>query len=318
MRILFIYKEYKDRRKLYGKMMENLGHKVTYLFIPHKTKRDQIRIKHIKKYKPDMIWLLTPFYISRKCISKETMEYIKSKRIPISLYGAWDGNTPYTEWTEKVWSKIDYIFMHHKAAASWLQKNNMNAYYIPLGFYPHQYSRNRKAKSIDVSFMGNCMGQVPVERDLRVRYLKGLSEYNLRVYGSAFKKRLTGVPIFDYKGHDKQSEIYSKTKINLDFPFANSNHPFYYGTYALKNRLFEIPATGNFLLTVRAPEFLELFGEDTIGYYDNNLESLKESVDKYLKDTSTRKDMAARAHKLVHQKYTYQHAFNKMFKVIES
>jgi glycosyltransferase involved in cell wall biosynthesis len=318
MRILYIYKEYKNRRKMYGEMMKNLGHSVTYLNVPHKTKKNQVGVEEIKRAKPDLVWLYTPFFLSYKCINKEAMEYIKAKKIPVALYGCWDGNVPYTDQVNKVWSKIDYIFMVHKESAEWMGENGMNAHYIPLGFYPSQYPKISRVKTIDVSFMGNCMGKVPKEKDKRSIYLKGLKDYNIKVYGKAFRKRLNGVPIFDYRGHEEQVNIYSKTKINLDFPFVNSNHPFYYGKYSLKNRLFEIPATGNFLLTVRSPEFLEIFGEDMVGYYDDNLESLRENIDKYLKDKKLRRDMTARACKHVRQKYTYQHAFNKMFRIIES
>ena len=88
--------------------------------------------------------------------------------------------------------------------------------------------------------------------------------------------------------------------------------------YHLKNRFFEIPATGNFLLTVRCPEFLDIFGEDTVGYYDDNIESLKENVKKYLRDKDLRVKMAKRAYKIVHQKHMYLHRFQEMFKIIES
>ena len=53
MRILYIYNEYGERRKLYGKIMEKLGHKVSYFCIRNKLKKNQVNIKHIKNAKPD-------------------------------------------------------------------------------------------------------------------------------------------------------------------------------------------------------------------------------------------------------------------------
>jgi spore maturation protein CgeB len=318
MRILFIYKEYKDRRKLYGKMMENLGHHVTYLFVPHKTNSNQISINDIKKSKPDLIWLLNPFYIAYKGISNDTMGYIKSKNIPIAMYGTFNVRTPYMDWVDSVWKKIDFLFAHSSQMVDDLKSVGINSYYMPLGFYPSQYSKKISSKTIDVSFMGNAMGCVPVEEDKRVIYLNSLKYHNIKVYGKSLRKRLEGICVEDYKGHKKQREIYAKTKINLDFPFVNSVDPFYSDRYHVKNRLFEVPATCNFLLTVRNQEFLDMFGDDTIGYYDDNVESLRSSVDKYLKDKKMRKEMAYRAYKLVHQKYTYQHMFNRMFGIIDS
>ena len=318
MRILYIYKEYKDRRKLYGKMMENLGHKVDYLFIEHKTKSNQIHIDHIKRYKPDLIWLLNPFYISCKGINSDTMNFIKSKKIPIAMACTFDTRYPYMEWVDKVWRKIDFLFVHYKQMAEDLRALDINAHYMPLGFYPSQYSKKRSVKDIDVSFMGNAITCLPKEQDKRCIYLESLKDFNIRIYGKSFIKRLKDINVEEYNGHQKQRQVYARTKVNLSLPFINSPHPFYFDKYHQKNRLYEIPATGNFLLTVRNQEFLDLFGEDTIGFYDDNIESLRENVSRYIKDKTTREEMAKRAYKLVHQKYTYQHAFNKMFKIIES
>ena len=81
-------------------------------------------------------------------------------------------------------------------------------------------------------------------------------------------------------------------------------------------RFFEIPATCNFLLTARHSDFLEIFDEDTVGYYDDNIESLKENINKYLKDEKLRKKMTKKAYKIVHERHTYLHRFKKMFKII--
>ena len=114
----------------------------------------------------------------------------------------------------------------------------------------------------------------------------------------------------------EQRDVYSKSKINLDLPFVNYRHPFYEGQCHFKNRFFEIPATRNFLLALRTPEALEIFPEDTVGYYDDSIGSLKENVHRYLKDKKARKKMAEKAYRLVHDKYTYLHMFKKMFKII--
>ena len=86
MRILYIYRDYKGRRKLYGKMMERCGNKVDYLLILEKKVKNQVKISHIKKYKPDIVWLYTPFYLSHKVVADETVAYLKRKKIPIAIY----------------------------------------------------------------------------------------------------------------------------------------------------------------------------------------------------------------------------------------
>ncbi len=317
MKILYIYRDYKGRRKKYGKMMEICGHKVKYLRILEKKIKNQVHIKDIKKHNPDIVWIYTPYYVSRKVISDETIQYIKSKKIPIAMYATIDPEVPYTEMMN-TWKKIDFLFVQQMLLCNFLRKNNLNAHYIPLGFYPDQYYKTINKKEYDITFMGSSQNFVPLEKDRRSIFMQSLSnsQYNIVVFGHTFRDRLRDMVVKDFSGHDIQRIIFSKSKINLDLPFINYRHSFYKKQFHLKNRSFEIPSTMNFLLTLKCDEFLNIFGEDTIGYYDNNIESFKESIDKYLKDKSLRIKMAKKSYKLVHEKHTYLHRFKKMFKII--
>ena len=165
--------------------------------------------------------------------------------------------------------------------------------------------------------MGNALTYLPLEKHYRSLYLQSLSNFNIKVFGEAFKKRLKNIFVQDYRGHDIQRIVYGQSKINIDIPFVNYKHSFYKNKTHWKNRSFEIPATGNFLLTLKCSEFLDIFGEDSVGYYDNNIESLKENVKKYLKDKKLRENMAKKAYKIVHNGHTYLHRFKKMFKILK-
>ena len=298
--------------------MERCGHDVKYLQILEKKVSNQVKIKHIKKYNPDMVWIYTPYYISRKVISDETIDYIKSKKIPIAMYSTVDPEHSYKD-QMNVWNKIDFLFLHYKPMYEYLKKKDLNAFYSPLGFYPDQYYKTISAnKTYDISFMGTAFRHVMAGDDKRTNYLQSLKKYKLGVYGESFKDKLKGISVKPFRSHNIQREVYGKSKINLDLPFVDYKHFSYNGQYHFKNRFFEIPATCNFLLALRTPEFLEIFPKDTIGYYDDNIESLKESVKRYLKDKDIRKKMAKKAYKIVHQKHTYLHRFQDMFKIIES
>jgi len=305
------------RRKDYGRMMEMLGHKVKYLEILEKKIKNQVHISHIKKYKPDLVWAYTPAYIQYNVISNETMDYMKKKGIPLVMYNTYFPDFPYTE-TLDVWKKIDYLFIHDKEMHNFLKANNLNSHYMPLAFYPEQYYKTSSSKKYDVSFMGRALTFLPPSKDKRSHYLNSLKNHNIRVFGAGFKGRLNGIKHKKYRGHEIQRTVYGQTKINLDLPFVNHRCSFYENKIHWKNRTFEIPATGNFLLTLKDEQFLEVFGEDTIGYYDNNIESFKDSVKKYLKEKDLRKKMAAKAYKLVHEKHTFLHRFKEMFKIIDS
>jgi len=317
MKILYIYRDYMGRRKKYGEMMEICGHKVKYLNILEKKIKNQIRAEHIKKYQPDIVWAYTPSYIQHKVISDDALGYMKQKNILLVMYNTYFPDFSYTE-TLDVWRKIDYLFIHDKDMHNFLKKNNLNSYYVPLAFYPEQYYKTSSKKKYDVSFMGRSLTYLPPKKDKRAIYLKSLKNFNPMIFGKGFKGRLNGMKYEEYKGHEIQRKVYGQSKINLDLPFVNYKNSFYKNKIHWKNRTFEIPATDNFLLTLRDEQFLEIFGEDTIGYYDDNIESLKESVKKYLKDDKLRKKMSEKAYKLVHEKHTYLHRFKEMFKIIES
>ena len=317
MKILYIYRDYKGRRKKYGEMMEKCGYDVKYLQILEKKIKNQIHIKHIKKYNPNVVWVYTPAYIQYNVLSEETLDYLRRRHIPVVMYNTYYPDFDYTR-TLDVWKKIDFLFIHDKDMHLFLKNNNLNSYYMPLAFYPDQYFKNNSnSKKYDISFMGNALTYLPLLKDKRSIYLQSLQKYNIKVFGEAFINRLKGIRVQKYRGHDIQRKVYSQTKINIDIPFVNYKHNFYKNKIHWKNRTFEIPATGNFLLTIKDPQFLEIFPEDTIGYYDNNIESLKENIDKYLKDEKLRKKMAKKAYKLVHEKHTYLHRFKEMFKIIK-
>ena len=314
MRILYIYNDYRKRRKMYGDIMSSLGYDVKYLNIIHKREKNTICVKHIKKHNPDVIFIRTPYYVSHG-MSGETISYIKSKNIPLVIYSTINPSLTYQEQL-KIWKKIDISFVINKEFCIFLRKEGVNAHYIPIGFHPSQYYKGISSKKLyDVSFMGSALKNGEPKR---VKYLQYLIDkgYKVGVYGIRFDKSIKKSLVKSFRSHEEQRNVYSKTKINLDFPFIDGCD-FYRNKYHFKNRFFEIPATGNFMLALRHPEFLDIFEEDTIGYYDDNKESLKENVKRYLKDERLREKMAIKAYKIVHEKHTFRHRFEEIFKILE-
>jgi len=315
MRILYIYKDYFGRRKLYGKYLEQCGNKVIYLEKKHKTDKNSITVKEIKEVNPDLIWFLSPFYVKYNPI---VMEYIHSQKIPITFYHGVAGTFPYTDWLD-IWKQFTIIFPVACDFHQYLLENKINSYYMPFGFHPNQYFKYIKPKKYNISFAGTIGRDVYPKKDARCRYLNSLKNYQkVVVFSDSFKNKLhKNIIIKKCKTHVQQREAYAITKINLDLPFVSLACNFMRNKYHFRNRFFEIPATCNFLLTVRTKEFLNIFDEDTIGYYDDNIESFKESIMKYLKDKNLRDKMTKKAYKLVHQKHTFYHRFKKMNKILK-
>ena len=123
MRILYVYKDYFGRRKLYGKYLEQCGHKVIYLEKKHKTEKNIITIDEIKKAKPDLIWFLSPFYVK---YNPNAMEYIHSKKIPITFYHGCGGRFPYTDWIE-VWKQFSIVFPVAYDLHEYFLENSINS-----------------------------------------------------------------------------------------------------------------------------------------------------------------------------------------------
>jgi spore maturation protein CgeB len=305
-----------NRRKIYGDLMEQCGHDVNYFEIYKKKEKNKILPKDIKKVKPDIVWFYNPIYIRN---NPDAVDYIRSKKIPIALYATYIPSFPYTECMD-IWSKADFLFVQNSELNQFLVGKGLNSYYVPMGFHPSQYYKSDVSvpKKYDISFCGTSLRKESASVDKRAKYLRAIRKHNVVVYGKTFEGKVKDIPVKFYESHDEQREVYYKTKINLDLPFFYSSPDFYKDKYHAKNRLFEVPATNNFLLTVRCPEFLDLFDEDTVGYYDDNIESLKSSIDKYLKDDKLRIKMAERSYKLVNEKHTFLHRFKQMFKIIES
>jgi len=300
------------RRKRYGREMQRCGHEVIYQYVD-KNKRNGISIKNIKKYKPDIVWFPNPYYVRK---NKIAIEYIRSKKIPIAMYGTLATGTPFTDWMH-IWNKIDILFIQNKECCNYLKGQGLNAHYMPLAFYPDMYYRSIEPSKFDVTFCGNIRKNANRKKDRRILFIQPLRKFETKVYGVSFTGKLNGIKVASYNTHRKQLVVYSKTRINLDLPFYSACHKFYKNRFHMKNRLFEIPASGNFMLTLKCDEFLDIYGKDTVGYYEDDPESLKEQVSRYLKDDKLRKKMARKAYNLVKEKHTYYHRFKEMFKILK-
>ena len=318
MRILYIYRDdvvSPGRKKYFKFIMEQLGHEVILYNAQRRIVKNQLTKKYINKFKPDFIFFIDSTFIKNNF---NVINYAKSKNILIGFYGSYYPREVYYDdkWMG-VWKSLDFIFSQNKIFHEFLKRNDINSYYLPSAFHTEQYYKILNDKVHDVSFCGRIASGINPREDKRVQYIRSLKRYNIVVYGDAFKGNIGKIPVYSYDSHKRQLEIYSKTKINLGLVSFSGGHSIYKKTNHIKNRFFEIPATGNFLLTCRCPEFLDIFDEGIVGYYDDNTESLKENVNKYLKDKKLRRQMTERAYKLVHAKHTFKHRFKEMFKIIE-
>ena len=153
MKILYMYHEYGGRRKLYGEMLKHQGHEVHYFHVNGKSKPNQFSVKHIKKVNPDVLFLLSPFYVSKKVITDECLEYVKTKGIILTTLNTLNTQVEYPE-TLDVWKLFDVLFIHNAEFNNYLNEQSLQSFYIPLAYYPDQYYRKSVQRDLEVSFYG--------------------------------------------------------------------------------------------------------------------------------------------------------------------
>lgn len=314
MNILYLYHEYGNRRKKYGKIMKSLGHNVKYFEIKNKSKKQEIPLSILNGI--DLVWTCSTYYNYYGTIEENFIDLIKKRHILLVTYTTISTTIPLQEWT-KTYDIYDYVFLHNKEIVKKL--NSKKIKYMPIGYYPDQYYPLSKKLKCDISFMGNPQTHLPPDQDQRCKILKSVSEhFAIRIYGKEFAKRIEGIKIYGFKTHREQRNVYNSTLINLDIPYINSSLDEYKNILHFKNRFFEIPACKAFLLTMKFPEAEEFLKDNVHCSYYNNLEELLCKIEYYLRNPDEAREIAEQGYLEVKDKHTFWHRFKEMFEIIES
>ena len=148
-------------------------------------------------------------------------------------------------------------------------------------------------KKYDVVFIGKNFGN----RQMYVEYLES-SGINVTVLGGGWKSgRATQIQMI---------EIFGQAKIVLNFS-SSSNNP---GLKFLKGRIFEIPATGSFLLTEECKHLDEFFDIGNELEVFSTKEELLEKIKYYLNNEELREEIAKNGKKKVLENYTFERYFS--------
>ncbi|WP_236632956.1 CgeB family protein [Endozoicomonas elysicola] len=157
------------------------------------------------------------------------------------------------------------------------------------------YRKMDLTKDIDVSFVGQCFE----DRKNYIDYL--LKEgINVKAWGNGWG---TG-----RLGQSELIEVYNRSKIVLNFSAAFGNPDLRF----VKGRIFEITATGAFLLTEKTDEldlYLSIGTECDI--FDNK-EELLSKINYYLQEEKERENIAMNGYNRTLSDYTYDKALRKI------
>lgn len=149
----------------------------------------------------------------------------------------------------------------------------------------------------DVVFVGT----VTPERE---KMLESLVEFNLKIWGCWQRRswRLRGCYQKQHVYGEEAVKIYNASKIVIDM---HSLYGVEKEIFNITPRLFEVPASGAFLLTNYVPQIHDFYkiGEEIVTYKD--IEDLKYLIKYYLEHDEERVAIAERAYQRAHQQHTY-------------
>lgn len=174
---------------------------------------------------------------------------------------------------------------------------------LPLACNPQVHKKltlsdaEMKNYGSDIAFVGT----VTPEREL---WLEELAEFDLKIWGRWLRKSPALKRCYQKKDvyAEEAVKIYNASKIILDF------HSLWQKQVQLYNvtpRIFEVPASGGFLLTnpsIQVKDFYTI-GAEMVVYRD--LKDLKRLISYYLKHEGERRAIAERAYQKARAVYTF-------------
>jgi len=173
--------------------------------------------------------------------------------------------------------------------------------YLPEGANPDVHRPHDLAKTVDVSFIGQCYGnrRETIER-LRLR-LRGVA---VEAYGH-------GWPAGPLSA-EEMVRMYSRSRINLGFGGVMGHRE----TYCLKGRDFEIPMSGGLYLTEHHPELERVYavGEEIVTY--SGFDDLLGKIRRLLADPAEAERIRSRGYGRALRDHTWEMRFGKVFRLL--
>lgn len=223
---------------------------------------------------------------------------------PADRFGCLDAAFVGSTWTER----LNQQLARYKGQAATLA-------YIEAAAANFQWSSHYQAKTeLAEVYPGfeqlNGRDQVDLETAVlwrasqqdRMERVAALTPAGLKVFGDPAWPDFLADPTA-YGGslnyHRELPGFYQCVEVNLNFTSLQMKN-------GLNQRVFDVPATGAFLLTDHKEVLREMFGPEEVVTY-RSLDEAKEKLAYYLKYPETRRRVAARARERVLSRHTYEH-----------
>lgn len=244
-----------------------MGHDVTFfdfmgLFVKHGKKRmNDLLIEEVERQRPEMIFT----YLMADEIYPETLLAIKGNgsSSPISVGYFGDDEWRYDNWSHKYGPGFNWVVTTDPEAVAKYRRQGVKAIFKRTGANHHIFRKKGLARDIEVSFVGGArLDRVKLINRLRKDGINvsamGLG-WNLTLLDRVKGKLRQKLGFENHKINAKcgntwlsfegMAEVFERSKINLNFA----------GSYRgkrlqIKGRVFEVAASGGFLVTEYCPE----------------------------------------------------------------
>jgi len=275
-------------------------------FMPRFARRtaDEVLLKQIKAYYPDIVIFLTMKYITT-----ETIRFARQSA-PNAIFVGRDGD-PYPEAKSErteVGKQMDIVIM--PSAGRFLQTYKDAGVsccaFMPFSCdpdiqYPHEVADKWKT---DITFLGAAEHSDLPRNEDRYNLAKRLSEMpNAKVYACFGRPKTEGMECF---------YAISGAKIALSINIANDVYLYH------SDRFANIPACGTFELAKRVPGYELLFEDSVHLRYFDTVDEFFELADWYLKHEQEREKIAQAGMQKAHADFNCEKIAQYMLDLIET
>ncbi len=267
-------------------------------------------------FKPDLLFIIKGFYLWPGTLKKikeagKGLIFCFNTDNPFNLASCATSNRNIIN----ALPHYDCYFIWSKLLIEPLLKNGATrAEYLPFG-YDYVLHHPVALSDTQMSLYGNDIVFVGNWDEERERWLSGLSDYDLGLWGSSYwARRCKDMQLRrKWRGRravgDVMSCVLNASKISLNiFRIQNKG--------AHNMRTFEAPACGAFVLAERSPEAKEFFEEGKEAAYFSSSEELGEKIKYYLAHDEERKRIAKAGYEhCLKSAYSYQDRARQILKV---
>lgn len=317
MNILYITHEYGNRWAKYATFLRELGHTVHLIILKNKILPNQVTAAHYSP-KYDIVWVFGADGIYHKVLTDGFIDAVKNNRSVFIGYCTLSTIVPFKDWVNN-YKVFDICFLHSKLVTDMAEVAGLsNVHYVPYGFDKDEYYKIDIKKRFNISFMGSAQTNRPPEEDTRAQIINALKGFNIRVFGRNLRERVhKSIKVSRFTTHREMNMIFNQSKINLNITIINSALPEFLNKHHPKNRFYEIPGSGNFMISGYADEFNDQFNDGIHCSYYHTIDNLCSKVDYYLTHEKEREDIALAGYHQAIKYHQTKFRFRDMMDIIE-